>query len=154
MASSPITSQQIDGKTVETVTDFIFLGFKITADGDCSHEIKGHLLLGWKAMTNLDSILKGWDLLCWQRSIWSKLWFFPLAMYRCENWTIKKAEHQIIYAFKLVLEKTLESPLNCKEIKLVSPKSTMNIHWKDWCWSSSSNTLAIWCKELTHWKRP
>ena len=107
---------------METVTDFIFLGSKITADGDCSHEIKGHLLLGWKAMTNLDSILKGWDPLCWQRSIWSKLWFFPLAMYRCENWTIKKAEHQIIYAFKLVLEKTLESPLNCKDIQPVHPK--------------------------------
>ena len=76
MASSPITSCEIDGETVETVTDIIFGGSKITADGDCSHEIKIHLLLGRKAMTNLDSILKSETLLCQQRSIWSKLWFF------------------------------------------------------------------------------
>ena len=76
MASGPITSWQIDGKTVETVADFIFMGSKITADGDCSHEIKRHLLLGRKVMTNLDSILKAETLLCQQRSVWSRLWFF------------------------------------------------------------------------------
>ena len=76
MASGPITSWQIDGNTMETVKDFIFLGFKITADGDCSHEIKRRLLLGRKAMTNKDSILKSRDILCRQRSIYSKLWFF------------------------------------------------------------------------------
>ena len=76
MASSPITSQQIDKEIMETVTDFIFLGSKITADGDCSHEIKRHLFLRRKAMANLDSILKAETLLCQQRSIWSKLWFF------------------------------------------------------------------------------
>ena len=76
MASGPITSWQIDGETVETVTDFIFLGSKITADGDCSHEMKRRLLLGRKVMTNLDSILKSRELLCQQRSIWSRLWFF------------------------------------------------------------------------------
>ena len=76
MASGPITSWQIDGEPVETITDFVFLGSKITADGDCSHEIKRRLLLGRKVMTNLDSILKTETLLCQQRSIWSKLWFF------------------------------------------------------------------------------
>ena len=76
MASGPITSGQIEGETMETVTDFIFLGSKITVDGDCSHEIKRRLFLGRKAMTNLDSILKSETLLCQQRSIWSKLWFF------------------------------------------------------------------------------
>ena len=76
-------------------------------------------------------------------------------MYRCENWTIKKAEHWRWFQ-TVVLEKTLENPLDCKEIKPVNPKrkSTLNIHRKDWCWSWSSNTLATWCKELTHWKRP
>uniref|UniRef100_A0AC11DVY8 Uncharacterized protein n=1 Tax=Ovis aries TaxID=9940 RepID=A0AC11DVY8_SHEEP len=87
MASGPITSWQIDGETMETVRDFIFLGSQITADGDCSHEIKRHLLLGRKAMTNLDSLL-----LCGQRSVQSKLWFFPVVTCGCESWTVKKAE--------------------------------------------------------------
>ena len=87
MASNPITSWQIDGETMETETDFIFLGSKITADGDCSHEIKRHLLLGKKAMTNLGSILKGRDI------TWStKAMVFPVVMYGCGSWTIKKAE--------------------------------------------------------------
>ena len=94
MASGPITSWQIDGEMVETVSDFIFLGSKITADGDCSHAIKRHLLLGRKVMTNLDSILKSRDStlstkVCLVRSI-----VFPVVMYGCESWTIKKAEHQ------------------------------------------------------------
>ena len=93
MASGPITSWQIDGKTMETVTDFIFLGSKITVDGDCSHEIKRHLLLGRKAMTNLESILKSRDITLPTQIRLVKAKVFPVVMYGCESWTIKKAEH-------------------------------------------------------------
>ena len=92
MASGPITSWQIDGETVETVADFIFLGSKITVDGDCSHEIKGRLLLGRKVMTNLDSILKGRDITLSTKVRLVKAMVFPVVMYGCESWTIKKAE--------------------------------------------------------------
>ena len=92
MASSPITSWQIDGETMETVTDFIFGGSKIAADGDCSHEIKRCLLLGRKAMTNLDSILKSRDITLPTKVHLVKAMVFPIVMYGCENWTIKKAE--------------------------------------------------------------
>ena len=92
IASGGITSKQIDGETVETMTDFLFLSSKITVDGDCSHKIKRRLLLGRKAMTNLDSILKVQTLLCQQRSL-VKAMVFPVVVYRCESWTIKKAEH-------------------------------------------------------------
>ena len=92
MASGPITSWQIDGETMETVTDYIFLGSKITADGDCSHEIKGHLLLGRKAMTNLDSILKSRDITLSTKVHLVKAMVFPVVMYGCESWTVKKAE--------------------------------------------------------------
>ena len=98
MASSPITSWEIDG---ETVTDFIFLGFKITADGDCSHEIKRCLLLGRKVMTNLDSILKSRDITLPTKVCLVKAMVFPVVVYGCENWTIKKAERQRIDAFEL-----------------------------------------------------
>ena len=101
MASSPIISWQIDKETMETVTDFIFLGSKITADGDCSHEIKRHLLLARKAMTNLDSILKSRDITLPTKVRLVKTMVFPVVMYGCESWTVKKAEHQRIYAFKL-----------------------------------------------------
>ena len=101
MASSPITSWQIDGKTMETVTDFIFLGPKITADGDCSHEIKRRLLLGRKVMTNLDSILKSRDITLTTKVCLVKAMVFPVVMYGCESWTIKKAERQRIDAFEL-----------------------------------------------------
>ena len=101
MTSGPITSWQIDGGKVQTVTDFIFLGSKITADDDCSHEIKRHLLLGRKAMTNLDSILKSRDITLLTKVRIVKAMVFPAVMYRCESWTIKKAEHQRIDAFKL-----------------------------------------------------
>ena len=100
MASSPITSWQIDGETVETVTDFIFLGSKITADGECSHEIKRHLLLGRKVMTNLDSILKSRDITLPTKVQLVKAMVFPVVMYRCERWTIQKAECQRIVAFE------------------------------------------------------
>ena len=93
MASNSITSWQIDGETMETVTDFIFLGSKITADGDCSHEIKRHLLLGRKAMTNLDSILKSRNITSPTKFHTVKPMVFPLVMYGCESWTIKKAKH-------------------------------------------------------------
>ena len=101
MASSLITSWQIDGETVDTVTDFIFLGSKITADGDCSHEIKRHLLLGRKVMTKLDSILKNRDITLPTKVCLIKAMVFPVVMYGYENWTIKKAEHRRIDAFEL-----------------------------------------------------
>ena len=93
IASGPITSGEIDGETVETVTDFIFLGSKITAEGDCSHEIKKRLLLGRKVMTNLDSILKSRDITLSRRVHLVKVMVFPVVLYGCECWTIKKAEH-------------------------------------------------------------
>ena len=93
MASGPITSWQIDGETVETVSDFTFLGSKITADGDCSHEIKRHLLLGIKTMTNLDTILKSRDITLPTKVHLVKAKVFPVVVYRCESWTIKTAEH-------------------------------------------------------------
>ena len=101
MASGPITSWEIDGETVETVTDFIFLGSKITADGDRSHEIKICLLLGRTAMTNLDSILKSRDITLPTKVHLIKAMVFPVVMYRCENWTIKKSEHQRTDAFEV-----------------------------------------------------
>ena len=101
MASGPITSWEIDGEIVETVTDFILLGSKIIADGDCSHEIKRHILLGRKAMTNLNSVLKSRDITLLAKVHLVKAMVFPIVMYGCESWTIKKAEHQRIDAFKL-----------------------------------------------------
>ena len=101
LASGPITSWQIDGETIETVTDFIFLGSKITADGDCSHEIKRCLLLGRKVMTNLGSILKSRDITLPTKVHLVKVMAFPVVMYGCENWTIKKAECQRTDAFEL-----------------------------------------------------
>ena len=101
VASSPITSWQTDGETTETLTDFIFLGSKITADGECSHEIKRRLLLGRKVMTNLDSILKSRDITLPTKVHLVKAVVFPVVMYGCESWTIKKAERQRIDAFEL-----------------------------------------------------
>ena len=110
---------------MKTVIDFIFWGFKITADGDCSPEIKRCLLLGRKVITNLDSILKSRDITLPTKVRIVKAVVFAVVKYRCESWTIKKAKRQIIDAFEVlrrVLEKTLESPLDCKEIKPVNPK--------------------------------
>ena len=101
MASGPITSWEIDGETVETVSDFIFWGSKFTADGDCSHEIKRHLLLGRKVLTNLDSIFKSRDITLPKKVHLVKAMIFPVVMYRCESWTVKKAECQRIDAFEL-----------------------------------------------------
>ena len=122
MESGPITSWHID---VETVADFIFLGSKITADGDCNYEIKRRLLLGRKSVTNLDSILKSRDIILPIKVCLVKAMIFPVVMYGCDSWTIKKAERQRTDAFEL-LEKTLESPLNCKEIKPVHPKENQS----------------------------
>ena len=123
MASGPITSQQTDGERVEIVADFIFLGSKITADGDCSHEIKRCLLLGRKVMTKLDSILKSRDITLTTKVRLVKVKVSPVVMCGCESRTIKKAECQGTDAFgTVVLEKTLESPVHCKEIQPVHPK--------------------------------
>ena len=123
MASSPITSWQIDGETMETVTGFIFFLSKITAGADCSHEIKRHLLLGRKAMTNLDSILKSRDITLPTKVRLVKTMVFPLVTQGCESWAIKKAGHQRIDAFKLWCWRRLfRVPWTCKEIKPVNPK--------------------------------
>ena len=119
MASGPITSWQIDGETVETVLDFIFLGSKITTDGDCSHEIKRRLLLGRKVMTNLDSIFKSRDITLPTKVPLVKAMVFPVVMYGCESRTVKKAERRRIDAFELWCWRRLESPLDCKEIQPV-----------------------------------
>ena len=127
MASGPITSWQIDGETMETVTDFILGGSEITADGDCSHEIKRHLLLGRKAMTNLDSILKSRDITLSTRVHLVKAMVFPVVMYGCESWTIKKVERQRTDAFELwCWRKLLRVPWTAKSsnqsiLKEISP---------------------------------
>ena len=140
---------------METVTDFIFLGSKITADGYCSLEIKRRLLLGRKGMTNIDSILKSRDITLPTKVRLVKAMVFPVAVYGYESWSIKKAEHQRIDAFELWFWRRLENPLDYK-IKPVHPKE--NQSWifigRTVCWSWNSNTRATWCEELTHLKRP
>ena len=139
MVSCPITTWQIDGETMEIVTDFIFLGSKITADGDQSHEIKRCLLLGRKAMTNLDSILKSRDITLPTKVHVVKAMVFPVVTYGCEIWTIKKAEHRGIDAFELwCWRRLLKSPLDCKEIQPVKGNQSCFLkeispeyHWKD-----------------------
>ena len=125
VAYSPITSWQTDGKTIEMVTNFIFLGSKITVDGDCSHEIKRCLLLGRKDMTNLDSVLKSRDIALVTKVHPVKAMVFPVVMYGCESWTIKKAEHRRIDAFELWCWRRLLRVLEL-EIKLVSPKGNQS----------------------------
>ena len=131
MASSPITSWQIDGETMETVTDFIFLGSKITADGDCSHEIKRRMLLGRKAMTNLHSILKSRDITLPTKACLVKAMVFPIVMYGCESWPIKKAERQRIDAFELwCWRRLLRVPWTTRRssqsiLKVISPEYSL-----------------------------
>ena len=122
MASSPITSWELDGETVETVSDLIWGGSKITADGDCSHEIKRRLLLRRKVMSNLDSIFKSRDITLPTKIRLVKAMVFPVVMYGCESWTVKKAERRRIDVFELWCWRRLESPLDCKEIQPVHPK--------------------------------
>ena len=156
MASGPITSWQIDGETMETVRDFILGGSQISADGDWSHEIKRSLLLGRKAMTNLDIILKNRDITLSAKVHLVKAIVFPVVIYRCESWTIKKADHWRTDAFELWCWRgLLRVPWTARRSnQSILKKSVLNIHWKDWCWSWNSNTLATWCKKSTHWKRP
>ena len=157
MASGSITWWQIDRETVETVADFILGGPQITADGDCSHEIKRGLLLGRKAMTTLDSILKSRDITLPTRVCLVKAMVFPVVMYGCESWTVKKAEHWKIDAFgTVVLEKTLESPLDYKEIQPVHPigdQSWVFIRGTD----AEAETPILWPPHVKSWligKRP
>ena len=149
MAFGSITSWQIDGETVDTVSDFIFLGSKITADGDCSHEIK--TLAPWrKAMTNLDSILKSRGISLPTKVRPVKAVIFPVVMYGCESWTVKKAEHRIIDAFELWCWRRLESPLDCREIQPVHPKG-------DWSWvfigrtDAEAETPILWPPDAKSW---
>ena len=154
MGSGPISSWQIR-ETMKTVTD-IFLGSKITADCDCSHEIKRCLLLGRKAMTNIDSIWKSRDITFPTKVHLVKAMFFPVVMYGCESWTIKNADHRRIDAFELWFWRRILRVLWTARIsnQCIPKKSVLNIHWNDWCWSWNFNTLTTWGEELTHWKRP
>ena len=148
MASGPITSWQIDEETVETMADLIFLGSKITVDGDCSHAIKRRLLLGRKVRTNLDSILKSRDITLPTKVRLVKAMVFPVVMYGCESWTIKKAERRRINVFELwCWRRLLRVPWTAK-------RSVLGVHWKDWYWTWNSNTWTTWFEELTHLKRP
>ena len=150
MASGPIISWQIDGETVETVSDFIFWGSKITADGDCSHEIKSSLLIGRKIMTNLDSILKSRDITLSTKVHLVEAIVFPIVMYGCEGWTVKKAESWRIDAFAVMLEKTLDSPLDCKEIQPVHPKGDQS-----WVFTGraavEAETPILWPPDVKNW---
>ena len=156
MASGPITSWQIDEEKLETVTDFIFLGIKITVDDDFSQEIKRHLLLGRKAVTNLDRILKIRDIIFANKVHYSQSYGFSSG--HVQMWELdrkKDIAKELMLLNCLVGEDSWES-FGQQEYQngQSQRKSTLNIHWKDWCWSWSSKTFATWCKELTHWKRP
>ena len=158
MASGPITSWQIDGETMETLTDFTFLGSKITVDGDCSHEIKRHLALGRKAMTNLDSILKSRDITLPTKVHLVKAMVFPLVTYQCGSWTIKKAEHWRIDAFELWCWRTLlRVPWTARRsnqslVKEISPCIQENQSWiliggTD----AEAETLILWPSDAKSW---
>ena len=171
MASGPITSWQIEEEKVEAVTCFVFLDSKITAVGDCSHEIKRHLLLGRKAMTNLDSILKSRAINLPTKIHIVKAMVFAVVMYRCERWTIKKAECWRTDTFKLRCWRRLENPLDCKKIKPVSPKGNQSwmfigmtdaeaeapIIWppdaKSWCIGKDPDTGKNWRQKVREWQR-
>ena len=141
---------------LEAVSDFIFLDSKVTADGDCSHEIKRCLLIGRKAMTNLDSILKSRDVTLPTKVHLVKAMVFPVVMCGCGSWTIKKTEHWRTDAFELwCWRKLLRVPWTTRRSnQSILKEINAEYHWKDWCWSWNSSTLATWCKELTHLKRP
>ena len=143
MASGPITSWEIDGETMETVSDFIFWGSKITAGGDCSHEIKRRLLLGRKVMTNLDSILKSRDITLSTKVCLVKAMVFPVVMYGCKSWIVKKAEHQRIDAFELwCWRRLLRVP--CLQGDPTNPfcrRSALGFLWRD---DAESETPVLW----------
>ena len=150
MASSPITSWQIDGETVETVRGYIFLGSKITADGDCSHEIKRRLLLGRKVMINLDSIFKSRDITLSTKVRLVKAMVFPVVMYGCESWTVRKAEHQRIDAFELwCWRRLLKIPWTARRsnqsiLKDISPpmntQDWFSLGWTGWIFLQSKDS--------------
>ena len=151
MASGSITSWEIDGETVETVSDFNFLGSKITADGDCSHEIERHLLLGRKVMTNLDSILKSRDITLSTKVHLVKATVFPVVMYRCESWTVKKAERRKIDAFELCCwRRLLRVQGTLKEIQPVHPKGDQS-----WVFigrtDAEAETPKLWPPHVKNW---
>ena len=156
LASGPITSWQIDGETMETVRNFIFLGSKITADGDCSHEIKRHLLLGRKAMTSLDSILKSRDITLPTKVCLVKAMVFPVVKYGCQSWTIKKAKCRRTDAFELWCWRRLSRvPWTTRRssqsiLKEISPEYSL----EGLMLKLQFQSLVIWCEELSHWKRP
>ena len=156
MACSPITSWQIDGETMETVTDIIFLGSKITADGDCSHEIKRCLLLGRRAMSNLDSILKSRDITLLTKVCIVKAMIFPVIIYGCENWTIKKGEHQRIDAFELwCWRKVLRVPWTARKSNQSIPKEiNPEYSLEGLMLKLKLQYFGHLMEELTHWKRP
>ena len=141
------------GETVEIVSNFILGGSIITADGDCSHEIKRHLLLGRKVMTNLDSILKTRDITLPTKVCLVKAMVYPVVMYGCESWTVRKAEHWKIDGFELWCWRRLLRVHWTARRSNQSILKEISVYWKDWCWSWNSNTLATWCEELTHLKR-
>ena len=155
MASGPITSWQIDGETVETVSDFILGGSQITADGDCSHEIKRHLLLGRKVMSNLDHIFKSKDISLPTKVHLVKAMVFPVVMYGCESWTVKKAERRSIDAFELwCLRRLLRVPWTARRsnqsiLKEINP----GISLEGMMLKLKLQFFATSCEELTHWKR-
>ena len=155
MASGPITSWLIDGETVETVSDFVLGGSKITADGDCSHEIKRHLLLGWKVMINIDSILKSRDIALPTKVHLVKAMVVPVAMYGCESWTVKKAEHRRIDAFVLwCWRRLLRVPWTARRsnqsiLKEIIPGCSL----EGLMLKLKLQYFGHLCEELTHWKR-
>ena len=141
----------------QAVSDFIFLGSKITADSDCSHEIKRCLLLGRKVMTNLDGIFKSRDITLPTKVCLVKAMIFPLVMDGCQSWTVRKAEHWRIDAFQLwCWRRLLRVPWTARRLiqSILKEISHEYIHWKDWCWSWNSNNLATSYEELAHWNRP
>ena len=150
MASSPITSWQIDGETMETVTEFILEDSKITADGNCSHEIKRCFVLGRKAMTNLDSILKSRDITFPTKVHTVKAMVFPVVMYGCESWTIKKLSVKNWWFWTVMLDKAPESPLDCKEIQPVHPNGNQS-----WIFigrtDAKAETPILWPTDAKNW---
>ena len=156
MASGPITSWEIDGETVETISEFVLGGSKITAEGDCSHEIKRCLLLGRKVMTHLDSILKSRDMTLPTKVHLAKVMVFPVVMYGCESWTVKKAERTKIDSFELCCwRRLLRVPRTARRsnqsiLKEISPGCSL----EGLMLKLKLQYLATSCEDLTHWKRP
>ena len=149
MASGPITSWEIDGETVETVADFIFLGSKITADGDCSHEIKRRLLLGRKVMTNLDCTLKSRDITLSAKVCLVKAMVFPVVMYGCESCTKESWVPKNRCFWTVVLETTLESPLDSREIQPIHPKGNQWIFIRRT--DAEAETPILWPPDVRNW---